>query len=83
MAFEADCGVSTVLEALGVESTTRLPMPEECWSGCHTGPRDEALSGKTLCFSLCPLCLCGFSGGWTAFRIPNSEFRIQSPFTSR
>jgi len=43
MAFEAACGVPTVLEALDVASTARLPMPEECWVGCLTRPRDEAL----------------------------------------
>ena len=57
MAFEADCGVSTVLEAYRVASAPRFPVPEERSarfrrnmaraSGHHLttsrGPRDEAL----------------------------------------
>ena len=38
MAFEADCGGSTVLEELHMASTTRFPVPGEC-----RGPHDEAL----------------------------------------
>ena len=30
MAFEADCGVSTVQEELRVASTVRFPVPGEC-----------------------------------------------------
>ena len=40
MAFEADCGVSTVLEEIRVTSTARFLVPGECRA---TGPRDEAL----------------------------------------
>ena len=32
MVFEADCGVSTVLEALRVASTSRSLVPGECWA---------------------------------------------------
>ena len=30
MAFKADCGASTVLEALGVASTAGYPVPGKC-----------------------------------------------------
>ncbi len=30
MAFEADCGASTVLEAFRATSTIRFPVPGEC-----------------------------------------------------
>jgi hypothetical protein len=36
MAFNADCGVSTVLEALRVESTARLLVPGEYRATCYT-----------------------------------------------
>ncbi len=38
MAFEADCGMSTVLEAIRVTSTLRFPVPVAA-----RDPRDEAL----------------------------------------
>ncbi len=41
MAFEADCGVSTVLEAFCVTSTAGFLEPAGCRATC--GPRDEVL----------------------------------------
>ena len=43
MAFDADCGSLTVLEALLVASASRFPMPVECWAPVTCVPRDEAL----------------------------------------
>ena len=34
MAFEADCGVSTVLEESRVASTVGFLVPGECWATC-------------------------------------------------
>ena len=39
MAFEADCGASTVLEALRVASTARFLVPEECRAVMDVQPR--------------------------------------------
>jgi hypothetical protein len=39
MAFEADCGVSTVLEALRVVSTSRSLVPEDYRAMCGRDAR--------------------------------------------
>lgn len=43
MAFEADCGASTVLEAPGVASTLRFPVPGGCSNPALCG--ESALTG--------------------------------------
>ena len=47
MAPEADCGLSTVLEALCVTSTTRFPVPANCRATrpSATAPRRLKLPG--------------------------------------
>ena len=37
MAFEADCGVSTVLEEIRVTSTVRSPVPGKYWATAMGG----------------------------------------------
>ena len=45
MAFEADCGVSTVLEAFYVTTTVRSPVPGGWRATCS--PRDKTLRDST------------------------------------
>ncbi len=44
MAFEADCGLSTVLETIGVASTVRFPVPGE-WPPCGAGVSPACAAG--------------------------------------
>jgi len=75
MAFEADCGASTVLEALCVTSTPRFPIPEECRAPCHTRPRDEALRNSGP-----PTVGSGWrvKAGVAGWKIRNSKFEIRN-----
>ena len=41
MAFEADCGLSTVLEAFRVARTIGSLVPGESWVTCHAWPRPQ------------------------------------------
>jgi len=90
MAFKADCGVSTVLEALCVASTAGFLVPGGCWAVATRGPRDEALrnSAAPTVTSRCKSGVDGKSeipdstgvgGGNSEFRIPNSNATSRGP----
>jgi len=68
MAVEADCGESTVLEALRVARTTRFPVLGEC-----RGPRDETLRNSAMPTRASRW---GMQIGDGKFEIRNSKFEI-------
>ena len=73
MAFEADCSVSTVLEASRVASTVRFPVPGECLATLATRfsttvARRQWASGGG----------CMLGGGKSEIRNPKSEIALGS-----
>ena len=84
MAFEADCGASTVLDAPRVATTVRSLVPGECRANCHMRPSrrgpprqrraDCGLSHKVdrgCCGSTSPAC---WVGGNSKLKTKNSKF---------